>query len=131
MISPHSSQSFLLQGLQLRDSSKLGLDSTDHGLTEGGDAWDAAQLARHSHRLSGLVDVAQLGVAVDDLDAGLDQVGADVARVLHLRQGLPLPLLHHEAFLETSLVVIKVDVKITEGRQLLVVLRTGRATNWR
>ena len=103
----------------------------DHGLAESGDAGDIAQLARQVHCLPRLVDVAKLGVAVDNPDAGLHQVGADVARVLQLRQGLPLPLLHHETFPHTSLVVVKVDVKITEGCQLLVILGTNGASDWR
>ena len=86
-------------------------------MAQGRDARDVRQVADHIHRLPGVLHVAEPEVAVDNLDAALDKLGTEQAGAGDLRKGLLLLGLHEEAFADTSLVVIKVDDEVGEGRE--------------
>ena len=86
-------------------------------MAQGRDARDVRQFADHIHRLLSVLHVAEPEVAVDNLDAALDKLGTEQVGVVDLGQGLLLLGLHEEAFADTSLVVIKVDDEVGEGRE--------------
>ena len=135
LLVPESIHAALFQSVDLVQALVLHLHTTDHGLAQGRDTLDLPKPVEQGDGLPGSVGVSQPHGAHHHSDTSLHKIRTDEARIIYFTQRLQpniiksfalnvqshylflLPL-HHETLLQTSLLMLKVDVKLCEGCQL-------------